>query len=55
MAIPDNAAKAREVRIIYEDDAAVISAPNQLAFFRLEFVFTKYTIRHVKNVNENGT
>jgi hypothetical protein len=55
MAIPYNTTKARKIGIIHQDDTAVIATPNKLPLFGLEMVFTKYTVSHVKNVNENGT
>jgi hypothetical protein len=55
MMIPDHTAKARQVRIIHQDDSAVISTPNQLTLFRPKIFFTEYAIGHGKNVNENGT
>jgi hypothetical protein len=51
---PDHAAKARKIRIVYENNAAIIATPNQLPLFGLELFFTKYTISHGMNVNENG-
>jgi hypothetical protein len=55
MMIPDHSTESRKIRIVHKDDAAVISTPYKLAFFRLEIIFTEYAIGHVKNVNENGT
>jgi hypothetical protein len=55
MVIPDYPTKTRQIRIVYQDDSAVISTPDQLTLFRLEFFFTEYAISHGKNVNENGT
>ena len=55
MAIPDHPTKSRQIGIIHKNDSTVISAPNELPLFGLEFVFTKYAISHLKNVNENGT
>jgi hypothetical protein len=54
MAIPDHTAKARKIRIIYQDDPAIISTPYQLTLFRFKLFFTEYAISHGKNVNENG-
>ncbi|BDT74815.1 hypothetical protein PKF022_04800 [Polynucleobacter sp. KF022] len=54
MAIPDYSTKTRQIGIINHDDSTVISAPNDLPLFGLEFVFTEYAISHGKNVNENG-
>jgi hypothetical protein len=54
MIIPDHSTKTRQVRIIHEDNATVISAPNEFALFWLECVCTQYAIRHGKNVYENG-
>jgi len=53
--IPYHPTKTREVWVVDENDSTVISAPNKLTLFRLEFVFTKYAIDQEKNVNENGT
>jgi hypothetical protein len=54
MSIPYHPTKTRQIRIIHENDSAVITAPNDLPLFGLEFVFTEYAISHGKNVNENG-
>jgi hypothetical protein len=54
MAIPDHTAKTRQGRIIYQNDPAVISTPNQLTLFSPQFFFTEYAISHEKNVIENG-
>jgi hypothetical protein len=54
MTIPDHPTETRQLRIVHEDDTTVITAPNQLPLFGLEFVFTEYAISHGKNVNENG-
>jgi hypothetical protein len=55
MSIPDDPTKTREIGIIHKNDSAVIAAPNQLTFFRFKVFFAKHAIRHIKNVNENGT
>jgi hypothetical protein len=54
MVIPNYSAKTRKIGVIHENDSAVISTPNQLTLFRVELFFTKYTVSHWKNVNENG-
>jgi hypothetical protein len=54
MAIPDYSTETRQIGIIHHDDSTVITAPNKLPLFGLEFVFTEYAISHEKNVNENG-
>ncbi|BDT78568.1 hypothetical protein PKF032_04560 [Polynucleobacter yangtzensis] len=54
MSIPYHPTKTRQIRIIHENDSTVITAPNKLPLFGLEFVFTEYAISHGKNVNENG-
>jgi hypothetical protein len=54
MTAPNHTAKARQIRIIHQDDSAVISTPNQLTLFRFELIFTEYAISHGNNVNENG-
>jgi hypothetical protein len=53
--IPYHPTKSRQIGIIHQNDSTVISAPNELPLFGLEFVFTEYAISHLKNVNENGT
>jgi hypothetical protein len=55
MVIPDYPAESRQIRIVDQDNATVISAPYELTPFGLKFVFTEYAISHRKNVNENGT
>jgi hypothetical protein len=55
VSIPNHSTETRQIRVVYQDDSTVISAPDELAFIRLEFVFTHYAIGHGKNVNENGT
>jgi hypothetical protein len=54
MEIPNHTTKARQIRIIYQDDSAIISTPNQLTLLRLKLFFTEYAVSHGKNVNENG-
>jgi hypothetical protein len=54
MSVPNHPAKPRQVWITYEDDTTVVTTPNQLAFFRLQIIFTECAIYHGKNVNENG-
>jgi len=54
MTIPNDSTETRQIGIIYQNDSTVISAPNDLPLFGLEFVFTEYAISHGKNVNENG-
>jgi hypothetical protein len=54
MMIPNHTTKARQIRIIDQNDSAIIPTPNQLALFRLKLFFTEYAISHGKNVNENG-
>jgi hypothetical protein len=55
MVIPDHPTESRQIRIVDQDNATVISAPYELTLFGLEIVFTEYAISHGKNVNENGT
>jgi hypothetical protein len=54
VAIPNDSAKTRQLRIIDENDTTIITAPNERPLFGLEIFFTKYAISHGKNVNENG-
>jgi hypothetical protein len=54
MSIPNHPTKTRQIGVVYQNDATVITTPYELALFGLKNVVTKYAICHGENVNENG-
>jgi hypothetical protein len=54
MPIPNHSTESRKIRVINQNDAAVIATPDEFTLLGLKSVSAKYAICHGKNVNENG-